>query len=74
MTWTFLRASFFMQNLSTTHRDDIRERGDVFVPAGKGKTSFIDVRDIADVAVKALTEPGHENKAYPLTGDVALNY
>lgn len=74
MAWTFLRAGFFMQNLSTTHRDDIRERGDVFVPAGKGKTSFIDVRDIAEVAVMALTEPGHENKAYPLTGEVALTY
>jgi uncharacterized protein YbjT (DUF2867 family) len=74
MAWTFLRASFFMQNLSTTHRDDIRDRSDVFVPAGKGKTSFIDVRDIADVAVMALTEPGHENKAYPLTGAVALTY
>lgn len=74
MAWTFLRASFFMQNLSTTHREDICERGDVFVPAGKGKTSFIDVRDIAAVAVKALTEPGHENKAYPLTGSVALTY
>lgn len=74
MAWTFLRASFFMQNLSTTHRDDIHERGDVFVPAGKGKTSFIDVRDIAEIAVKALTEPGHENKAYPLTGSVALTY
>jgi uncharacterized protein YbjT (DUF2867 family) len=74
MAWTFLRAGFFMQNLSTTHRDDIRDRNDVFVPAGKGKTSFIDVRDIAEVAVIALTEPGHENKAYPLSGAVALTY
>jgi uncharacterized protein YbjT (DUF2867 family) len=74
MAWTFLRAGFFMQNLSTTHCDDIRERGDVFVPAGKGRTSFIDVRDIAEVVVKVLTEPGHENKAYSLTGAVALTY
>ena len=72
--YTLLRCGFFMQNLSTTHRQDIAEHNDIFVSAGKGKTSFIDVRDIAAVAAKTLTEPGHENKAYPLTGKVALSY
>lgn len=72
--YTFLRSSFFMQNLSTTHAPDIRERSEILVPAGSGKTSFIDVRDIAAVAAKALTEPGHEHKAYSLTGDEALTY
>ncbi len=72
--YTFLRASFFMQNLSTTHRQDIQERNEIFLPAGKGKTSFIDVRDIATVAVKALTEDGHQNQAYDLTGSEALDY
>lgn len=74
LPYTFLRASFFMQNLSTTHCQDIRDDNEIFVPAGKGKTSFIDVRDIAAIAVKAMTEPGHENKAYALTGEQALNY
>lgn len=72
--WTFLRPSFFMQNLSTTHRADIRERGEIPVPAGVGKTSFIDARDIAAVAAKVLTEPGHLNCAHPLTGGEALDY
>jgi uncharacterized protein YbjT (DUF2867 family) len=80
---TFLRAGFFMQNLNTTHCEDIRLRDRLFMPAGKGKTSFIDVRDIAAVAVKVLTEPtndGHSHKelrgnhAYELTGDIALDY
>lgn len=66
--WTFLRASFFMQNLSTTHRAGIRDRSEIEVPAGAGRTSFIDVRDIAEVAAMALTVPGHERHAYPLTG------
>ena len=74
LAYTFLRASFFMQNLSTTHCQDIRDNNEIFVPAGKGRTSFIDVRDIAAVAVKVMTEPGHENKAYPLTGNSALDY
>lgn len=72
--WTFLRASFFMQNLSTTHRDEIRERDEIAVPAGRGATSFVDVRDIAAVAAEALTTPGHVGRAYPLTGGEALDY
>lgn len=72
--YTFLRASFFMQNLSTTHRAEIRDRGEIAVPVGKAKTSFIDARDIAAVAVRALTEPGHENHCYTLTGSEALDY
>jgi len=71
--YVFLRASFFMQNLSTTHLEDIRDRDDVFVPAGNGKTSFIDARDIGAVASKALLE-GHQNVAYDLSGDEALTY
>ncbi len=54
MTWTSLRASYFMQNLDTIHREDVR-RGAIVVPAGAGKTSFIDVRDIAAVGALALT-------------------
>jgi uncharacterized protein YbjT (DUF2867 family) len=74
MTWTFLRCSFFMQNLNTTHRLEIRERDEIFVPVGKARTSFVDVRDIAAVAAVTLSQPGHENKAYDLTGAEALDY
>lgn len=73
MAWTFLRASYFMQNLDTVHRDDIR-RGAIVVPAGHGRTSFVDVRDIAAVGTRALTEGGHEGRGYPLTGAQALSY
>lgn len=72
--YTFLRPSFFMQNLSTTHRDDIRDRDMIFVPAGRGKTSFIDTRDISAVAAKVLTEEGHQFKAYELTGKDSIGY
>lgn len=74
MGWTFLRASFFMQNLSGTHRAEIRERNELFVPVGRGRTSFIDVRDIGAVAAVALTQAGHVNQAYDLTGPAALDY
>jgi uncharacterized protein YbjT (DUF2867 family) len=72
--YTLLRASFFMQNLSSVHQADIQANHTLFLPAGKGKTSFIDTRDIAAVAAKALTEPGHAGKAYNLTGSESLDY
>ncbi|MBU3112378.1 NmrA family NAD(P)-binding protein [Clostridium lacusfryxellense] len=39
--YTFIRPSFFMQNLSTTHATDIKERDDLFIPCGKAKISGI---------------------------------
>ncbi|MCL9812851.1 NAD(P)H-binding protein [Natranaeroarchaeum aerophilus] len=68
---TVLRASFFMQNLTTTHRNEIRD-GELFVPAGSGETSFVDARDVADCAVAALTE--HRTGTYDITGSAALDY
>lgn len=74
--FTFLRPSFFMQNLSTTHRDEIRLRNEIFVPAGNGRTSFVDVRDIGAVAALALTSSTGEylHKGFELTGSEALTY
>ena len=71
---TFLRCSFFMQNLNTTHRKEIKEHNEIFVPVGNAKTSFIDARDIGAVAAVALTQAGHANKNYDLTGSEALDY
>jgi len=71
---TFLRCSFFMQNLSTTHRKEIREHSEIFVPVGNARTSFIDVRDIGAVAAVVLAENGHTGKNYDLTGSEALDY
>ncbi len=74
MQTTFLRCSFFMQNLNTTHRKEIKERSEIFVPVGKAKTSFIDVRDIGSVAAVTLTKEGHAEKNYDLTGSQGLDY
>ena len=73
VTYTFLRAANFMQNFSEIHRLDIIEHDEVFVPAGGGKTGFVDARDVAAVGVTALTESGHENCAYDITGPAALD-
>ncbi|MBC7918589.1 MAG: SDR family oxidoreductase [Rhodoferax sp.] len=72
--FTMLRASFFMQNLYTTHRQEIRDRSEINVPAAMGRTSFVDVRDLAAVGVQALLGQLPPNQAYPLTGSEALTY
>ena len=74
LDYTFLRASFFMQNFDEVHARDVCEHDELFVPAGGGETSFIDARDIADVAAVTLTESGHRNCAYDVTGPEALDY
>ncbi|MBX3054743.1 MAG: SDR family oxidoreductase [Caldilineaceae bacterium] len=74
MQTTFLRCSFFMQNLNTVHRREIQERNELFVPVSRAKTSFVDVRDIGEVAALALTEEGHAGRNYDLTGGEALDY
>jgi uncharacterized protein YbjT (DUF2867 family) len=71
---TLLRPSYYMQNLNTTHAADIRDRDEVFIPAGRGKISFIDVRDIGEVAAGIFTGHGHVNQAYTLTGSQALSF
>jgi uncharacterized protein YbjT (DUF2867 family) len=74
LSYTFLRSSFFMQNLNTLHCAEIRDRDEIFIPVGNTRTSFLDVRDIGAVAALALTQPGHANQAYELTGGEALDY
>jgi uncharacterized protein YbjT (DUF2867 family) len=73
--WTFLRAAYFMQNLTTTHAVDVRQRDAIIVPAGSGRTAFVDAEDVAAVAVRALLDPaGHRGRAWTPTGPDALGY
>lgn len=72
--YTSLRPNFFMQNLSSTYRDDIRDHSVISVPAGRTLTAFIDARDIGRVAAVVFTEPGHLRRAYTLSGEQTLGY
>jgi uncharacterized protein YbjT (DUF2867 family) len=74
--FTFLRPNGFMQNFVNFYSHFIKTRGAFYVPAGDAKVSFVDVRDIAAVAVQALTsnDGKHEGKAYNITGGEALSY
>lgn len=72
MAWTLLCPGGFMQNFVETTAP--QPDGGMYLPAGSAKACFIDTRDIAAVAVKTLTEPGHEGKEYTLTGPEDLSY
>src|SRR5262249_43068288 len=55
-------------------RQSIREKGAFFAAAGDARISAVDVRDLADVAVAALTDTGHDKKGYSLTGPAAPSF
>jgi uncharacterized protein YbjT (DUF2867 family) len=74
LAWTFLRPNSFMQNVVTFMSETIKAEAAFYSASGAAKISHVDVRDIAAVAVKALTEPTHTGKAYTLTGPEALTY
>ncbi|KGE71189.1 NmrA family NAD(P)-binding protein [Spirochaeta lutea] len=72
--YTFVRPSFFMQNLTTTHLPEIRDERRIFVPAGTGKTSFIDARDIGELVARLFSHPRHIGQGYNVTGDTSYSY
>lgn len=75
LTWTFVRASYFNQNLSSTHAPDIRDRDEIVIPAGHGATAFVDVEDVGAVAAQALLDPAaHARAAWTVTGPRALTF
>jgi uncharacterized protein YbjT (DUF2867 family) len=70
LAFTFLRPNSFMQNFINYFPP---RNGVIYLPWGNGKASFVDARDIAAVAARALTNEAHKNKVYTLTGPVALS-
>jgi uncharacterized protein YbjT (DUF2867 family) len=73
--YAHIRPGFFMQNLSGVHSVEIKENNEIFVPAGKSKTSFIDVVDIGlSVATLLHNAEKYKNTAHTITGAEALDY
>lgn len=71
--YVILRPNWFADNFATYWRAAVAE-GEIRLPAGDGKTSFVDTRDIAAAAAGALTSSRHDGKAFVLTGPEALSY
>lgn len=72
--WTVVRSSWFMQNFSEGEFLQLVLSGTIALPAADVPEPFIDVNDIADVAVAALTEPGHAYEIYEVTGPRLLTF
>ena len=71
---TTLRPTFFAQNFKNYEWDNITKYKITYTPSGSGKTAFVDIADVGEVAAKVLTENGHEGKDYILTGPESLSY
>ncbi|KPG95448.1 NmrA family transcriptional regulator [Pseudomonas sp. RIT-PI-q] len=72
--WTILRASWFFQNFSEAHFLEPILQGELALPVGNIAEPFVDAEDIAEIAVEALTQPGHSGQLYELTGPRALTF
>jgi uncharacterized protein YbjT (DUF2867 family) len=72
--WTVVRASWFNQNFSEGAFADMIRAGQIALPAGDTPEPFVDVDDIAEVAVAALTEPGHSGEVYEVTGPRLMTF
>jgi uncharacterized protein YbjT (DUF2867 family) len=70
--WTMLRPGNFATN-TLQWAGEIAGTGQFHLPTGDGRWASIDPADIGAVAVRALTEPGHEGQAYALTGPEDLS-
>lgn len=72
--WTIIRASWFNQNFSEGAFYDMVQSGVLALPVSNVGEPFVDTDDIADVAIAALTQPGHKHKLYEVTGPRLLNF
>ena len=75
MSWTVLRCSFFAQGFSESFLADGVRAGVLALPVdGSVAEPFVDVEDVAELAVAALTRDGHDGQIYECTGPTALTW
>ena len=73
LPWTFLHPPYFMQNLLRA-APAVAARGVLTAAMQEGRIAMVDARDVAAVAVAALTAPGHVGQTYVITGPEALSH
>jgi uncharacterized protein YbjT (DUF2867 family) len=71
---TILRSTWFMQNFSEDYMLDQVLSGEIRLPAGEVPTPFLDIDDLAEIAVAALTDSRHVGQLYELTGPRSLTF
>ena len=73
LPYTVVKPTFFMQNTMMAAQT-VASHGAVYMPMKDGRLGMIDIRDVADVALKVLTSEGHEGKTYVLTGPASISF
>lgn len=73
LPWTFLHPPYFMQNLLRA-APAVAAHGILTAAMKDGRIAMVDARDVAAVAVAALTKPGHAGQTYVITGPEALSH
>ncbi|MCC8145947.1 MAG: SDR family oxidoreductase [Bacteroidales bacterium] len=71
--YTFLHPNLYMQGF-LAFKDYIKNDGVFYASVGDASVSVVDTRDIAAIAALSLTEEGHENKIYNITGPQSLTH
>ncbi len=74
LDFTLVRAAWFAQNFSEGYLRDPILAGALPMPGGKIEEPIIDINDIADVVVAALTEDGHKGELYEVTGPRLMSF
>lgn len=73
LPYVVLQPSRYMQHLLPIWKT-VKETGVHSMPFDVAQRfSVVDLADLAEVAAKVLTEPGHDNATYPLAGPAALS-
>ena len=73
LDWTFLRPNYYMQNM-LMYAASVSRASSFALPLGRANTAMIDARDVGRVAALVLSEGGHEQQIYRLTGPELLNF
>lgn len=74
LAYNIIRPNWFLQNFHTFWVHGINTQGQILVPGGEAKVSFIDTRDIAAVAAKLLVDDSRNNRDFDLTGGEAVTH
>ena len=74
LEYVLVRAAWFAQNFSEGYLRDPLLQGVIALPAGDVREPIVDVDDIADVAVAALSESHHVGELYEVTGPRLLSF
>ena len=74
LPYVIVRPNLFLQNVPESTIPSIGASGTFYADAGEALISMVDTRDVAAVAALALTDPGHADAHYDVTGPEALSY